>query len=74
LRALYWEPSPSCIVLTADYSIDEFIYNLRDFIDTVKLDISVITDCNYIINEFALSYTVFTKFEEIWNKLGIRDR
>jgi hypothetical protein len=47
---------------------------MKDFIDTVKLDQAVITDCAYIIREFALSLTVFTKFEEIWGKLGIKDR
>ena len=56
------------------YRIDEFIYNLRDFRDTVKLDQAVVTDCSYIIREFALSLTLFNKFEEIWNKLGIKDK
>jgi hypothetical protein len=56
------------------HSIDELIYNLKDFIETVKLDPAVITDCTYIIREFALSITIFTKFEEIWAKLGIKDK
>ncbi|MFS8159829.1 MAG: hypothetical protein ACMG6E_06395 [Candidatus Roizmanbacteria bacterium] len=47
---------------------------MKDFIDTVKLDPAVITDCTYIIREFALSITIFTKFEEIWAKLGIKDK
>ena len=47
---------------------------MKDFINHVRLDSAVINDCNYIIREFALSSTIFTKFEEVWNKLGIRDR
>ena len=62
------------LILDNLYRIDEFIYHMRDFVDTVKLDQAVVTDCQYIIREFALSFTVFTKFEEIWNKLGIKDK
>ena len=60
--------------LTPSNSIDDFIYNLKTFIDSVRLDQSVITDCKYIIREFALSSTIFSKFEEYWNRLGIRDK
>jgi hypothetical protein len=56
------------------FSIDEFVYNLRDFIDTVQLDHAVVTECTYIVKEFALSTTIYGKFEEIWTKLGIKDR
>jgi hypothetical protein len=63
-----------CLTIFGCCRIDEFIYNLRDFTEVVKLDQAVVTDCTYIIREFALSLTLYTKFEEIWNKLGIKDR
>ena len=47
---------------------------MKDFIDTVKIDSSVITDCTYILREFALSTTIFAKFEELWTKIGIKDK
>lgn len=40
----------------------------------VQLESAVITDCDTIIRDFALSLTIFTKFEEIWKKIGINDK
>mmetsp|Transcript_556 Transcript_556/g.603 ORF Transcript_556/g.603 Transcript_556/m.603 type:complete len:133 (+) Transcript_556:323-721(+) len=38
------------------------------------MDPEIITACNDLIRKFALSLTIFTKFEDLWSKLGIQDR
>jgi len=55
-------------------SVDEFIYYLKEFTQTVKIDPSVQTDCMTLINHFILALTIFNKFEEIWGLLGVKDR
>jgi hypothetical protein len=50
------------------------VYSLQNFQDKVKLDQIVINEINIIIRDFGLAVTVFNKFEEIWQKLGIKDK
>ncbi len=47
---------------------------MKQFIDILKLDNSVLDDCKNLIDEFQLSLTLFTKFDEMWKRLGIKDR
>ncbi len=54
--------------------IDEFVFNLREFVRVVKVEPPVHNDCTNIINSFAMALTLFTKFEEMWEKVGFRDR
>ena len=56
------------------YSVDDFIYNLKIFMEIVKLDQIATSECQIIIKDFGLAVTVFNKFDEIWNKIGIKDR
>ena len=60
--------------LCSFFSIDDFIYNLRDFVHNVRVDAGVLTDCTTVINSFALSMTIFTKFEDLWKLIGFKDR
>ena len=47
---------------------------LKSFIEQVKLDKVVVSECQILIKNFGLAMTVFTKFEEIWKKIGIKDK
>ncbi len=58
----------------ASVSIDEFIFGLKEFIDTVRLEQAVLNDCQTLISSFALNMTIFTKFEELCKKVALRDR
>jgi hypothetical protein len=59
------------IVLTL--SLDEFVYNLRQFIDKVKTEDVVFNDIKSLTQNFAVSQTIFAKFTEIWKQLDIKD-
>lgn len=54
-------------------SLDEFVYNLRDFIDKVKTEDVVFNDVKGLAQNFAVSQTIFVKFTETWKSLGIQD-
>ncbi len=59
---------------TPAIGINEFIHGLKDFIETVKIDQAVKIDCISLLNDFALDMTLFSKFEEIWEKLAVKDK
>lgn len=56
------------------FSVEDFIYHLRLFLDTVQLDQIVYSECQIIIKEIGLAVTVYNKFFDIWTKVGIKDK
>lgn len=54
--------------------IEEFIFYLKLFIDTVRLDQVVIDDCKTLIDDFQLSLSLFNKFNELWKNINFKDR
>jgi len=47
---------------------------LKALLEQVRLDRVVISECQILIKDFGLAMTVFAKFEEVWKKLGIKDK
>ncbi len=51
--------------------IDYFLANLRKFLELVNIEKEVRDEFQSLINNFAFSLTIFTKYEEIFNRLSI---
>lgn len=51
--------------------MDEFIYNMRNFIKGVTTDQNVTHEVENMITSFALSYSIYNKFVELWKDAGI---
>lgn len=56
------------------FRIEDFIMSMKYFIEVVKLDAEVLEDCKNLIDDFQLALTLYNKFNEIWKKLGIKDK
>lgn len=45
------------------------------FVDSVKFENeATLDDCKSLIEDFSMAQTLFTKFEEIWSKLQIKEK
>ena len=53
------------------FSIDEFVFYLRDFIDCVKTEDVVFNDIASLTANFVVSATIHRKFKLVWDSLGI---
>lgn len=61
-------------LILSRFSIQEFVYSLKQFIEHVRLDPVVVEDCKNLIDDFSLALTLFNKFDEVWKKIQIKDR
>ena len=48
---------------TPAVSIEDFIYRLKDVVNTVKIEQAVMNDCTTLMTDFARDTTLFEKFE-----------